>query len=380
MQDRRTSSRVYCRARDRPQIFLFVSTAQRVMSSSLPRGARRPSPPNPGSQNPHITPSKIQGATNGDSQGHSRPNSIGGVSEGIGNLNRWSQSTTSSKSSVTNQQRRNSFARRLSGSFGSMGGHKSSQSPTNTKNVFKKANPAPTGSPRRTLRENLPKPQNLAKPGRLPPLVTLPMLSQAVEAAHTPLSADTATSSATDLLPSATYMPGNDAFFGDSWTQVPNPNQSSAGMPGSALPHSSDNQLGYRIKPGANNSFTVSYSNHTDLPQLQTQPFHSDHRDQDSSLTPFSQRTKRSSNGGMGTGNGDLGDQRDKGRRRKAPSQKAMLSKALQKANQAVVLDNAQNFEGAMDAYGDACDLLKQVMLRSSGDEDKKKLDAIVSP
>ena len=55
-----------------------------------------------------------------------------------------------------------------------------------------------------------------------------------------------------------------------------------------------------------------------------------------------------------------------------------MLSKALQKANHAVLLDNAQNFEGAMDAYGDACALLQQVMLRSSGDDDRRKLEAIV--
>ena len=69
---------------------------------------------------------------------------------------------------------------------------------------------------------------------------------------------------------------------------------------------------------------------------------------------------------------------REGNQRRKAPSQKAMLSKALQKANHAVQLDNAQNFEGAMDAYGDACDLLQQVMLSSAGDEDRKKLEAIV--
>ena len=56
-----------------------------------------------------------------------------------------------------------------------------------------------------------------------------------------------------------------------------------------------------------------------------------------------------------------------------------MLSKALQKANHAVLLDNAQNFEGAMDAYADACALLQQVMTRSSGDEDRKKLEAVVS-
>ena len=57
-----------------------------------------------------------------------------------------------------------------------------------------------------------------------------------------------------------------------------------------------------------------------------------------------------------------------------------MLSKALQKANTAVLLDNAQNFEGAMQAYSEACALLQQVMGRSSGDEDRRKLEAIVSP
>jgi hypothetical protein len=56
-----------------------------------------------------------------------------------------------------------------------------------------------------------------------------------------------------------------------------------------------------------------------------------------------------------------------------------MLSRALQKANTAVLLDNAQNFEGAMEAYEDACKLLQQVMIRSSQEEDRRKLDSIVS-
>jgi hypothetical protein len=57
-----------------------------------------------------------------------------------------------------------------------------------------------------------------------------------------------------------------------------------------------------------------------------------------------------------------------------------MLSKALQKANTAVLLDNAANFEGAMEAYTDACQLLQLVMLRSNGgDEEKLKLQEIVS-
>ena len=56
---------------------------------------------------------------------------------------------------------------------------------------------------------------------------------------------------------------------------------------------------------------------------------------------------------------------------------KQMLSRALQKANTAVLLDNAQNFEGALEAYGDACRLLQQVMDRSSGVDDRRKLDSI---
>ncbi|KAL3952418.1 hypothetical protein ACCO45_012361 [Purpureocillium lilacinum] len=47
------------------------------------------------------------------------------------------------------------------------------------------------------------------------------------------------------------------------------------------------------------------------------------------------------------------------------------------KANTAVQLDNAQNFEGARLAYAEACDLLQQVLLRTSGDDDQKKLEAI---
>ncbi|EPS29096.1 hypothetical protein PDE_04045 [Penicillium oxalicum 114-2] len=64
--------------------------------------------------------------------------------------------------------------------------------------------------------------------------------------------------------------------------------------------------------------------------------------------------------------------------RQHGATQKAMLSKALQKANTAVLLDNAANFEGAMEAYTDACQLLQLVMLRSNGgDEERIKLQEI---
>ncbi|KAK7402496.1 hypothetical protein QQX98_011740 [Neonectria punicea] len=67
----------------------------------------------------------------------------------------------------------------------------------------------------------------------------------------------------------------------------------------------------------------------------------------------------------------------EKGRGTKPTSQKAMLSRALQKANTAVQLDNAQNFEGAREAYAEACELLRQVLQKTTGDDDKRKLEAI---
>jgi hypothetical protein len=70
-------------------------------------------------------------------------------------------------------------------------------------------------------------------------------------------------------------------------------------------------------------------------------------------------------------------NKRSRHKERAGKDKKTMLSKALQKANTAVLLDNAQNYEGALEAYGDACDLLAQVMERTSGEEDKRKLDAI---
>ena len=63
----------------------------------------------------------------------------------------------------------------------------------------------------------------------------------------------------------------------------------------------------------------------------------------------------------------------------RSPVQKTMLSQALSRANSAVQLDNAQDFRGAIEAYEDACQLLHQVMLRSSGNEDRSKLQTIVS-
>ncbi|EMR63964.1 putative mit domain-containing protein [Eutypa lata UCREL1] len=72
-----------------------------------------------------------------------------------------------------------------------------------------------------------------------------------------------------------------------------------------------------------------------------------------------------------------LGSSESPKEKRSKPSQKAMLSKALAKANTAVQLDNAQNYEGARESYIEACELLQQVLARTTGEEDRNKLEAI---
>jgi hypothetical protein len=69
---------------------------------------------------------------------------------------------------------------------------------------------------------------------------------------------------------------------------------------------------------------------------------------------------------------------KQKEQRIKDKDRKEMLNKALQKAHTAVLLDNAYNYEGAIDAYRDACSLLQQVLIMSTADEERYKLEQIV--
>jgi len=91
----------------------------------------------------------------------------------------------------------------------------------------------------------------------------------------------------------------------------------------------------------------------------------------------YSEQIPEHSSSRPSTAGESSGQRRSRTGERGEREKKAMLSKALQKANTAVLLDNAQNFEGALDAYTDACRLLQQVMDRSSGPDDKRKLDSI---
>lgn len=67
------------------------------------------------------------------------------------------------------------------------------------------------------------------------------------------------------------------------------------------------------------------------------------------------------------------------GSRNRSIPQKAMLESALERAHTAVTLDNAGNFEGAVEAYRGACALLTEVMGRAGGDGDRAQLQTIVS-
>jgi len=58
---------------------------------------------------------------------------------------------------------------------------------------------------------------------------------------------------------------------------------------------------------------------------------------------------------------------------------KSMLSRALKRANDAVALDNTQDYAGATKAYEEACDCLREVMKHSSNNDDRTKLESIVS-
>lgn len=58
---------------------------------------------------------------------------------------------------------------------------------------------------------------------------------------------------------------------------------------------------------------------------------------------------------------------------------KALLSSALQGANEAVSLDKLQNYEGAVEAYMEVLMLLQQVISQPGDENEKQRLYALVN-
>ena len=316
---------------------------------------------------------------------YSRPNSGHGVLEGVGNLNRWSHSTASTKSSTTNT-RRNSLSARLSGSFGASTALPKVQSPPSSQLIHPTKNQSPQNSPKRQVKRSSTAPLARA----LPQAATLASLSQAVDEAESPSTLTSITPVTAEVLTPATYNSVGGDYFGDRWLSgLPQPSKvtihraiaftsSASGLAAATVPSSTHCP---QDKTAGGPIVTTSVS--ATLPPTKAIVSFGVRARTGQDYTGHSGNLEES---GKDSGPIELDSSassirsiQERSQRRKPPSQKAMLSKALQKANHAVLLDNAQNYEGAMDAYREACALLQQVMLRSSGDDDRRKLDAVVS-
>jgi hypothetical protein len=283
--------------------------------------------------------------------------------EGMGNLNRWSQSTDASAHSPATRRKRASSIATLSAS--------APQPMSPPKAARQLVDHSPRSSPHRKvasgpLRQYVPS-ESSANARR--------QVSNPVNSTHhlknlpQPYAARSHTDAEDSESPSTTYRTTSP----NSGLITPSTQSSYAQdyFGGSASPshHAKDE------RPSAVRTTTAPEPalNYSRLPRSEALQ-ESAHRRRQSEM--FGATDSERSGTAMSNTN-SIGERRPRTREKTEKDKKAMLSKALQKANTAVLLDNAQNFEAALEAYSDACRLLQQVMDRSSGAEDKRKLDAI---
>ncbi|KAK1750913.1 hypothetical protein QBC47DRAFT_425856 [Echria macrotheca] len=247
------------------------------------------------------------------SKGHSRASSSGGLSDGFRNLNRWSASTASSRASNLTN-----FTRRVSaevaGAFGSPGRKRHSSRPSTST----------TASP--PAAEPVPRVRSESPLAPVPPLQSLPQISSGPSLEEEVRGANVLTGLAPR--PIRARRPSDDP--GLYWDGRPETEGGSSKL--AAMPYTQNRES-----------------------------------------RAHSRSRSAGTNGVLDSGS----KSREKDRSSRPPSQKTMLSRALQKANTAVQLDNAQNVEGARTAYAEACELLQQVLQRTTAEEDRNKLEAI---
>ena len=361
-----------------------VVTVQRAVSMTSRNGSR---PRNPLMRSP--SPDDIAGLSSGltartispdpnrrSSAIYPRPESSNGVKEGMGNLNRWSQSTASNRSSLNN--RRNSVSKRLSSSFAAFGHPGNSQLSTSPSGAAYTGRSSSSNSPQKRLVPSQ------GPPPTLSPMLTLSSSSQTVDDTDTPSTINTRTPKTAALLSSTSYNSASDQdYFGKEWKPRSPLENRTVGPKSVAGVASSSASFSQRTGVASNYNTRISRSAEPD-PAPSYAPNNAaqgDQRERRQSRKRHSRNREENSKSSAGTEGESSASSSRISRRRdsKRASQKAMLSKALAKAKHAVLLDNAQNFEGAMVAYGDACALLQQVMNRSSGEDDRKKLEAVVS-
>ncbi|AEO64636.1 uncharacterized protein THITE_2038977 [Thermothielavioides terrestris NRRL 8126] len=269
--------------------------------------------------NPRPAPKIPDSAREVDSRhkrGHSRSSSLGGLSDTLRNLNRWSASTTSSRASNATT----GFAR---------------------------------GSPP-------------AAPAPIPPLQSLPRISAGPSLEHEVLESNALRSFSPTKSPPQQDVEPSSKDSGALWDGQSRAPEVEQGL--------SSHTPGYTTT-------AVDQRQHSEM--IAHEP--TMHYTQNGQAIGHSRSRSPGAKGGVDATSSsrsrekerDRDRERERERAGKPPSQKAMLSKALQEANTAVQLDNAQNFEGARRAYSEACKLLQQVLLRTPGEEDRRKLEAI---
>ncbi|KAK0283683.1 hypothetical protein LTR35_006142 [Friedmanniomyces endolithicus] len=279
-----------------------------------------------------------------------------GETEGLNNLNRWSESTDSSVASLggTRRSRASSGAalpgqadhqpspqKRSRATIDHSARSSPNRKPLSSGVSSRPRRSSPDASPER-LRHLLSRPESYATSNTtLPPLHTTPALTDPSNDNDSPSTIQTITTPSTHSL----YLVQD--YFGED---------------GISPRNKAKDKRPVVIR---NHTAPMSAINHMRTPVTEPprEPLRrtrtSEKREQD--VKPSDGSRRRGS----------------RSRESREKDKKAMLSKALQKANTAVLLDNAQNFEGALEAYADACRLLQHVMDRSSAADDKRKLEAI---
>lgn len=298
-------------------------------------------------------PEHVRGDSSRHRRGHSRSSSTGGLSDTLRNLNRWSVSTTSSRASHLAD-----FTRRVSTeileavAFNSSPGRK----------LHRRRPSTSGGSPRSS-----PRVKNRAESpvvGAIPPLQSLPRISAGPSLEHEVLESHVLG----QTVAAAAAATATDAQE-ESGRQQQQHQQLQQESDGSWNDH----------REWTNNENGSSLLNHPHAAEPQSPPDMVTHETAMAYVPNGQVRSRSGSRSAGAKGERDRDRDRERDRQGRPMSQKAMLSKALQKANTAVQLDNAQNYEGARRAYAEACAVLHQVLLRTSGEEDRRKLEAIVS-
>ncbi|KAF1834310.1 hypothetical protein BDW02DRAFT_342713 [Decorospora gaudefroyi] len=393
-----------------------VVTVHRSASLSL-RDASANANPDPANK-PHQRPTPPPAATRRrSSAANGAADGLGAFRDGAANINRWSQSTAGS--SREHHHHHPSFSRKLSittaGPLSAIhalnttvnGAAAHPPSPARTKNP-PIANRSPTSSPRRA-RPRSPvydPPSSVTAPPRIPALPHT-LLPSSVYDPNTPTSTSTNNSPSASSLFTPTLTAGNqprDYFNSKSLASLPPnqrpPSRSRVEKVGGKSPLGSpviiqEHDARHDSTSAASRPTTARRPSITTRDTAQKPPQSAGHRQaasRDQSTTQSRDHYRSSSRDHTRSSSRDhlrsesnASARLDDGhqgtpprtRERREKDKKTMLSRALQKANTAVLLDNAQNFEGAMEAYEDACKLLQQVMIRSSQEEDRRKLDAI---